>query len=241
MKKLLFTLLLLGTLSVLADRRGQLMQQRGASGFTDPSGSNTLYAWWVASDLAVNNRVNDTNPWIDRVQGILLRNGNTGEDPTNSASGIAFFPGVGTAYLTNAPLAPGSATTICLIVNPAIVASGDNALYAQGGTPFNNIYVRNSRFEYPFNTAISGTIVVGTNYDLVGSQGGGVLTFYTNGVQSATGSTAFGGWRFLGWDGTGDQPYSGYVREVLVWSNAFSSVQLSNVHYYATNTYGYAP
>src|SRR4051812_36818109 len=123
-KILISSILVLFCISVKSDRRAQLSQQRAPSGYTDPSGSNTLYAWWAVSDLTgTGNLVNNTNPWIDRIKGILLRNSiltGATSGPTNNAAGLDFRDG---RLLTNAPLAAGTNSTICLIIKPHTTSS----------------------------------------------------------------------------------------------------------------------
>src|SRR5437867_7320928 len=105
--------------SCLADRRGQISQQR-VSGWVDPSGSNTLYAWWVAADLPIGtNFIWDSNPWIDRVQNILLQKSGPTGAPTNDVDGLRLYGNQ--SYLTNTPLAPGANSTACIIYKPHVL------------------------------------------------------------------------------------------------------------------------
>lgn len=244
-----------------ADRRGQLSQQRPASGWVDPSGSNTLYAWWVSSDFAVNLSVNNTNPWIDRVQGRLLRNGNSTTSATNAALGI--YTADASGGLTNAPTAQGSNSTYCIIFRPLNLSSGDNTFNTclsgpyslgdgtQGSTPGSFAIRRSTRVIYwgTFNIsgqAISSPLANDTTYDLISVQTNSTMVVYTNGTQSAsiTAMPPLTGWPWF-WVGhdtdSAANHFDGYIKEVLIWSNSFSSVQLSNVHFYATNQYSFAP
>ncbi len=251
------------TLAACADRRGQLSQQRPpVGGWTDPSGSNTLYAWWITSDLPVSTTllINDTNPWIDRVAGRLLRASNGANTPTNGSLGVY----MGTAFggLTNTPTSQGSNSTYCIIFRPTGIAGGGNPATAlagpydlgdatQGATPGGfSIDVPTSVLywgtKFVSGPAISGTLTDNTTYDVIAVQSASSLKINTNGVESAslTKLPPLTGWpwRYVGNDYiSAANTFPGYVKEVLIWSNSFSSVQLSNVHYYATNTYQYAP
>lgn len=214
----------------------------------DPSGSNTLFAWWVASDVPMGWKVGQTNPWIDRIQGIVLSSPITSVAnwPSNTVDGLGFSGVSVVSALTNeqSKINPGSSATFALILTPTRANAGGTDILLStninGHLGFNSLFLKNT-LQIPSGTAVSGNIVVTTNYDIVGFQNAGTMTWNTNGVQSKTSSIIFGVVNGIGLDFTADSCFKGYIKEFLVWSNSFSATQLANFHKYATNTYLYGP
>lgn len=258
MKRIALLFFCLSVLIVSADRRGQLSQQRApSSAWVDPSSSNTLYAWWVATDKPVSgtSQINDTNPWIDRVKGILLQNGQNTLCVTNDIKGMT--GGNAQHPLTNAPLSATTNSTVCVIVEvhghagtQIIYTPYDFSDATQGATPGGiGIDANTFRWGTAFTggPAISGTISNSKIYDLILNQTNGTILVYTNGVQSVSLASRLppsGGWPWYAAihdSVSAVAGFDGWIKEILVWTNSFSSLQFSNVHYYATNTYQYTP
>lgn len=210
-----------------------------------------LRYWWVNHDLDATNFV--TN-WIDRISSSVWTNGDIANAPTNSATGV-FFKRTGSQVLTNSGVVLGANTadpcSHWYIVN---LASGNacgwltqSRTLAAGGFGFvaapNPFLAITPSFVQGPKIPITTTIDIactarnsGAAYEIV---------WYTNGVIFATNAnfTWFGtvSWKSLGGD-TADGFYNGRVQELAIWSNTvLSSVNISNLHYYATNTYGFTP
>ncbi len=211
--------------------------------------------WWVSSDMVTNITV--TN-WIDRIQQSVWTNISTATTcPTNSSLGTHFLR-TSSQRLTNSVTVSlagdGSSfdtNTQWFIVNldttpgfedilTGLPASSSPTVGFSSGAPY--------FFQSP-TLASDGTLATGKFVDvaIVSSSDSGhvnpVLTFYTNGIPSQTNTSVAipqaDGWNTLGVGGNG--AYNGYIREYAVYSNKLSSVNVSNLHYYATNLYGYTP
>lgn len=64
--------------------------------------------------------------------------------------------------------------------------------------------------------------------------------FYTNAVVAGTNNAVFASnWKYF--MGNSFSCYNCYLREIIVYTNALTQAQLSSIHNYATNTYGYSP
>lgn len=218
-----------------------------------PSG---MYLRWVASDVPLNNVV--SNQWADRIQGVLLQQGDGTKQPTNSSLGVYFN---GTWFLTNVAKtfnAGGGGFAVLAILNQDVTTGTqmgitDDTHTGDGIPQFNTgggstFWVRGAsgsdfqdmKFVNPGNT-LHDILFCPTN-------GAANSTCFTNGVATPCTIAANSQQPNMvgfGRESGGTQLFHGYLRELIVWTNqasfTFSSVNVSNVHYYATNTYGFTP
>lgn len=265
MRALLAILILLTTLPCDGQVRRRALGRKPSSTPVDPSGINGLYAWWVSSDMTLTQRAGNTNPWIDRIQSIYLQNSDLSRYASNGSSGMSFAVATDLAYLTNAPLQAGTNSVVTFVF--FATNHGDTVMtylygaYSQGDTPqgtnrgcftWDNVDQKmywGSRFKGA--PAISSTIVTNTWYDVTYQLSNGVHYFFTNGTLSVRSTDAYlplsvgWPWRGVGGEflGATMRNLAGYVPEILVWSNQFTlgSLNVSNVHCYLTNKYGYKP
>lgn len=216
-----------------------------------PSG---MYLRWVATDVPNNNVV--SNQWADRIQGVLLQQGDPTKQPTNSTSGVYFN---GTWYLTNVPqafVAGGGGFAVLVVIDqdvttgtqmlitdsthtgdgiPQFNTGGGSTFWVRGaaGSDFQNL-----KFVNPGNV-LHDIMFTPTN-------GAAHATCFTNGVATPCDIAANTGQPNMvgfGRESGGTQLYHGWLRELIVWTNqtSFSSLNVSNIHYYCTNTYGFTP
>ena len=112
----------------------------------------------------------------------------------------------------------------------------------QGGI----LIATSSKLEWDANNVdVSSALPASTLIDVVAVQtnnNAGTI-FYTNGLLSLATANAFHQSPFnLGWDVTGSSgPLKGYILHVLYWSNLLSASDVSNFHYWRTNTEGGTP
>lgn len=227
------------------------------TGLVKPSGPPLFLAYyWVASDMSNNIIVSN---WVDRIQGSVWTNLNitTQPDITNSSSGVHFTRSKAQTLTNNVnPIRYGGTGGDSYVSQWIILqreASGvfqDFLDYADSGDaewgydPGNNLFLFLNT--HSLNT---GAVTPGTIQDVaVASDGITPLTIiYTNGVPCLTNtlagrafSDAFP-WKIMGGI-SGSGFFGGYIRELLIYTNTFwTSQQVSNLHYYSTNTYGYTP
>jgi len=228
-----------------------------ASGYTDPSGANALYAWWVSSDLSVGIGLN-TNSWNDRIAAKKIWAYDT--TVTNSGSGVDLQQsGDRTMSLTNeTALTAGTNQTLCIITYPRIITDGiyprllygpwdlgdstQNNAATHGGIVFEKTGAMDWGTAFTGGPQIATIPAVSNLYDFVLVQSNSTAYFYTNGTLSTSFSRTPPAngypWKFLGDETSAARAYVGLIREVLVWSNNLSFLQVSNVHRYRTNTYG---
>jgi hypothetical protein len=254
-------LVLLSCLCCQGQHRRLLLQKWGNDCLIDPSGSNTLYARWTSgfSPTATNVTVWNSNPWIDCINSVLLRDVNNNE-VTNTAGGMQF----GTGGLTNAPISLSTSNSTVLVVFTRRAGSTPSVLTClygpydmsdgtQGSTPGGFSIRESSSALYWGSFAVGGTVISGaiannTTYDLLAIQNGSSLIIQTNGVQSAslTKVPPLTGWpwRYAGHDRiSAANIFDGWIKDIMIWTNAaaWTTTQSSNVHYYATNRYKYSP
>lgn len=224
-----------------------------------------LALWWVHTDLATNTAL--SGGWTDRIQGMVLSVGASGVRPTNSALGVG-FGGTGSAtYITNAPqYRIGTNWTVIQFIN---TSKPDNASGVASGTwgengsnwMFGTQFQGTSKQSLAYRTHAGGNVNYGgllapgasnefdvTLIDSNSATSGGKFFTYTNAVLYST-PTASDADTYFGEIGADLKPadalgafYAGYVRETMVWTQAvLTPIQLSNIHYYRTNTYGGSP
>lgn len=225
-----------------------------------PTNIGGLAYWWVSSDLPVGITVSN---WVDRIKGESWTNFSGTTCPTNSAIGL-FFDGsndiltnVGTINLGNKA---GSSNSHWAVVSTGRIGAGEAPTILQSRTNGTSYYF--GQFDNAGNPAnrwsFGGTspfFVTGwrTNAlvfsDVTGvcDDAAGNMIGYTNAVpqetNAATGRIANNAsWMYLGRDSAGAFFMKGYIKEIAVYTNKIlSSVNISNLHYYATNLYGYTP
>ena len=201
---------------------------------------------WKASDLATS----PVTDWVDEIQGFHLTASQT-PAPLLGPAGVLFY-GTNGLSGTNWTLSIGSTagaaldTFLCVFqitgnvlnFNPVAVnfESGGQIVLEEDGNVF---YDPNS----PEITPVLNTV-----YDwLYAGHVGSIYPVYTNGVSGPTRSSGWGiqAISTIGYAHSVGPDYflTGNIKEFIHWTNVvgFTSVQVSNVHYYCTNTYGYAP
>lgn len=196
--------------------------------------------WWVASDLPTNTIV--TN-WVDRINGLVFKNDNTSDRPTNSVQGIGFD---GSSELTNTGFCPSFTNGFFIIIKRSVQGAWN---------PIDLSYTFRSYSVY--------------NCDLVGIQSPTILwaganrtlptnswitlgwtyttntaRYYTNGVFTGTAplianltAGTLAARRLLGGQGNGSIYFTGFVREYLGFTNRLTDDDMTNLHYYATTKY----
>lgn len=217
--------------------------------FTPRSIPNLSY-WWVSSDVPTN--INVTN-WTDRIQGAIYTNGTTGASrPTNSALGM-HFSRASSQILTNNVISLGGTNTGSYWIIMRRDFSGgfqDFLDYANSGDSewyFDNV----NQMSIDAATVIKniGAQAASTFFDayLISDNANVRTSLYTNGVLGATFTTytALNFQKPLGFIMGGilnNGFLDGYIKELGIWTNTiFTTIQISNLHYYTTNTYPITP
>lgn len=214
-----------------------------------PTDIQGLAYWWNSLDLT--NNVTVTN-WFDRIQGVVLTNGNLSARPTNSAYGVGFG---GSTFLTNSVLGGGpiSAPVSYFIVlkwtDPNNTLSpitgygtGGSALRTVlGSQTWANTFALGCRWVEVRGSTTKitclggGTASVPTN-SIITLAGcfNGIATgnYYTNGVQSYSAGSQTYTFDKVGSDDDGNI-FKGYISQVLVFTNFLSADNVSNLNYYA--------
>ena len=208
---------------------------------------------WVASDLS--NSPVDT--WTDRIQGIPWVQTTAGNRPTWTTNGVRFTSASSQYFTTNGGTGMnwklgtgGSAHGDALLIIIDRASLGEKYILGKSiNTPFLGVSSDAGGTKWYNSGANWGSTTTCQWYDYLfaGTNAGtGLYVHYTNGVVGLSGNplsfgqpTWFGRLDFGGyWDGT--------VKELIIWTNVgffngFTSAQVSNVHFYATNTYKYSP
>lgn len=221
------------------------------SGMT-PAKIAGLENWWVFTDLITNNQT--ITDWIDRTAGHHMTNVPTYPKPvTNTQYGMLCQAGSCMEAYTNAgTLMPNSNSALSIVFVPTNNADFCTVAKGKYGSEPSQYVVR--RFTGGVwrtgTTAAEATLcadfAANTKVDFLwtSDDAGGIKT-YTNGVAAAyTRATAgqFTPSVIGGNSASTVNGLQGYVLEVHYWTNVvFSSANRSNLHYYCTNTYQYAP
>jgi hypothetical protein len=200
-------------------------------------GAPALALWWVASDtLVFGTNIAVTN-WTERVNGVQSKQGDASRQPTNSLLGVGFG---GAQDLTNVSTLTSHSNTFFVIYEATATAPIANVL-GGGGYGFSLASLEWYESGTPL-TKLSSAVSLNQVKDFVWN---GTNTFYTNNVVSATGISLPGiGFTNIGsaMPSTPNSFWKGYILEIAVWTNTvLSAVNISNIHYYATNTYGFSP
>lgn len=210
-----------------------------------------IYLWWNYQDaLQQGTNVYMTN-WVDRIQGRIFTNESGSTDrPIAHTNGVQFNGS--TTYTTNV-VAVDLTTDYSLIFvilewsyNAATRAS--YMVYHTGLAAGSRAYTLKNTAEWEervssgsfYTLAPAGTI---SSNVLLSLSSMNVLTndmFFTNGVRSRLGSTGgaqkfrnLGGVEYTEW------PFKGWIRDVIVYTNAFLDPTLvTNLQYWASTNYG---
>jgi len=197
-----------------------------------------------------------SNQWLDRIQGILLQQGDSSKRPTNSSDGVYFD---GTTFLTNNYLTSidpvGSPIYTVLIVmkrdtggpdpdsmiawNSQYTIAGDglkfvgktNFTHQLAGTPVKFTYT--NIVSVPIDLLIAGTNFQGDEY------------LYTNGISTGSQGYQLGNdnthYIWVGAASSSGTPvshYKGWLRDFVVFTNSpFTALNISNSHYWVLSTY----
>ena len=213
--------------------------------------------WWVASDNPTNITI--TN-WVDRVVAAQLTN-TLALSPTNSALGMGFN---GSTYLQWKDILTtdnnSSVTNVVFLIMQPITPSTDfSGVYgirdvAQYSTG-RGLMTRTTG-AYQWNDGVFQADICkftsGSYQDMaiVGPEATSTtsMLFYTNGILGFSAANA--GWltsrphNVVGHNSNNNGNYKGLIQEMLVGTNipiAQVTMVVSNLHWYATNTYHFTP
>ena len=212
------------------------------------------YRWWVSSDVTVGVTV--SNQWLDRIASARLWQMNTAISPTNSALGVRFNGG---QTLTNVVFDPTKGDTsvtnawVYIIFNPdhntgspankAIASAADGR-----GILFNTSdSLSYAGFDSGGPNTLNRVLSTGVMHDIAVAYNKTNTTWYTNGVPTLTNTTAsFDDYdqQYVGNSGAPafEGPIKMYISELFFVTNETpTSITISNMHRYATNTYGFTP
>jgi hypothetical protein len=217
------------------------------SGSFAPSSIPTLTHWWVHTDVDTNDVI--VTNWAPRVGPSTFTQAAAGRRPTNTVSGMAFSGGQG---LTNDPIAvintaSGSKASMWLVFTPLTPATRGSLFSDETGdhtlatTPSGDY----DYFASSGGISSVGSYVAGVTYDLalVYTNVGNPNTVFTNTVQMFARPSAQPyneNQRFLAYDPFGGA-FKGFIKEFAIFSDVLTMQQLTNLHNYATNLYGYSP
>ena len=209
-----------------------------------PSNIVGLVYWWVASDLSLNNPVAS---WVDRgPYSSYALQATSGSRPTNSVLGVR-FNGAQYIDITNLVWSPHTNNSYFFVIRPDAASGGvDRFVMAESyntGSAGLGLLTDNRWF---VNSYISTPLAAGVVCDLIGTYLQTTNTFYTNGVLASISTANESPQTMVGIgtrrDSPGDNYYRGYIQEIAIWTNkSLTAPDLANLHYYATNTYGFSP
>lgn len=216
------------------------------SAFT-PSQLTNLTYWWVYTDVATNNAV--ISSWPARVGTSTFEQASAALRPTNTSSGMSFGGGT---RLTNNPLATvdinaAAKGTFWLVLTPVTPVSALGAIIADQTGDHELSTESDNQYTYFASAGGAGNLgvfVSGTTFDIaLVYTNTGINACYTNAsvnfVRSAA-SPYNENQRFLGADPFGDN-FIGTIREFAIFNDALTVSNLTQLHNYATNLYGYTP
>ena len=205
-----------------------------------------------STNLPLNSTINS---WTDSIGGVVLTQAVASLRPTNASVGLWFsnsqnfiFPVWVKTTTTNpmmvviSPFSPPNAPNIYGDILAGNSGGGSCGLYLYQAANITFTLNPYGSTEQHWFAGPNGSI--GTNLVTVFVNGGltplGLETYYTNGIPNATNTPTVYTFPFniMGADWVGGK-YQGYIMEIGIWSNrpTFTSVQVSNLYHYATNTY----
>lgn len=201
-----------------------------------------------SSDNVVGN---NTTTWVDEIAGRTYTNTLSASNPTNAAIGVwctkTHFMHVD---LSVKPSWGYAGTQQVMIIyqevtgaaDPAPVVGSDSANFFIG----TDIAPNGFSSETPQVRWVSSNPSLNNFHDMIAAGGSPNSQCYSNGVAGNNPSS--GGIAGMTLDqlfktGSTTPSFQGYLTEVIIWTNAtgFTSTQVSNLHYYATNISAAAP
>lgn len=216
----------------------------GNKAASDPLPAGIGFRWQYESlpDGVVSN-------WVDSVQGYSWVQGTDASRPSKGANGVTFTTG---KFLIASNLLRCDSTSGGMKDCFLMIVSFDDASVEQvivmdtaGGQEFAGVsgalkwYNPNVPFGAPVNSQWVDWLYAGTNF--------GTTKFrtYTNGVvglDDVSGSIFSATVTRIGRSTPGAY-FKGKMKEFIVWTNVvgFTTTQVSNIHYYATNRYSFTP
>lgn len=199
---------------------------------------------WVASDLASS----PVSLWTDRIQGYNWA-ASGGARPSWDASGIT-FDGVANSMTGSNTIFSATSTNSWLVVLKWNSTTADKMVLCNacaGGQVFlalttgAKIYDGGSTGPGLFGTVNTTDILITKTTNAT------PYVVYTNGLSSWTSGSAFNDMGVIAavdhlGSGVGNCFWSGVMKEIIIWTNTvFTANQVSNIHYYSTNTYAITP
>lgn len=184
--------------------------------------------------------------WTDSIRGYNLAQSASGNRPTNDVNGVTF---AASKWLdaTNLALVCSSSSSAkdCFMVIVKFDAVTEQYIL---GENLGGAYAGLSTLTRWYNpNAPWGLTATGQWIDfLYAGKSGTVYQTYTNGVvgnSTTTGSYYDSTVVKVGSLSGNNANFKGQLKEFIVWTNVvgFDSTAVSNIHYYATNTYGFSP
>lgn len=255
MKSLCLSLLLLSLTAfgqAFTPRRPFVQSISASTVDTNPSSvlpKGMLY-WYTANDLS-NSPV---SVWTDRIQGYNWWQTNNSLRPTWTTNVGVTFNGVDQfLHASNSfPASYWGMASLQVFKLERTTSSQDLFADLSGSSRYLNVFPANSLAQpnsanriNPIGTAVYDVIAAQTNYQQFG--------IYTNLMSAVADNTVPWGYNAagIGFVGSGNgNEYAKFVlKEWIVWSNSapagqtqyLSFTTISNIHWYATNTWGYSP
>lgn len=220
-----------------------------APSFT-PADLPSLTYWWVYTDIPTNDVI--VTNWPARVGASTFEQASAALRPTNTTTGVYFNAGT---RLTNNPLATvnltvGTKASLWLVLAPETSAAGVGSVVSDQTGDHPAIYTETDN---QWSTAFwangggagnLGAYLSGTNYDIaITFTNLGINVVYTNNAvlrANASGGPYNENQRFIGGDPFGSN-FRGRIREFAIFNDVLTASDVSDLHSYATNLYGYSP
>lgn len=221
-----------------------------SSGISQPP-QDGLAWWWVAEDVTVGDPV--TN-WVDRIRGAVWENdaGVGTTTPVSTADGIQFNGAANQFITTSVTVTDAGATNIAvfLIIRRTGAGAFQSTLSENNGGNKSFDWTGGAWKVYSGGPTYASDGNPGTvwfDWAVVGLRTPSDATIgYTNGVAYATNAGSYV-WNvpqpFTRFGNTPGQSFTGYFRELLIYTNinSIGASGIAQMHQYATNKYGYTP
>jgi len=217
--------------------------------------TNGLAAWFKA-DSGVTQSSGSVSSWADQTGNYTVTQGTSANKPTYVTSDINGKPGLhfsGSQWLFNpTTISPGLNTDMTMITVGMSTAPTNEQYSVWMGNGVHNsrglgYYSSTQNFNF-YNAYDSGAAVPNANTFVVeaGSINSALnsVTFYRNGIQTATGGTSGVGAMAAGITvgaaiNGASHPWQGDLAEVLVYDHQLSSTELQQVSVYLADKYGF--
>lgn len=225
--------------------------ESGAGSIYYPTNEPLARYWWISEDATTNSQLLS---WVDRIVSYQLTN-TVALAPTNSALGVGFdgshylrprtnfntgvgLGDTGAVYVIFSPITPSSTHGSVIVGDSNVGNDGDYGLFTR--STLNNLWFYGGAGNGAVAKYASGTTLdVVVNYQ---SSAPNATAFYTNGLLSLSSSlgmyTKHG---FVGWSAALNMYYIGHIKEIVWYGGKLPSTSISNLHWYATNKYGFSP